>query len=312
MRVLVPGGAGFIGRHVVAALLDRGQTVVVGSRHPGRAALRLAGPARDCERRALHFEHLADPDDWDAALGGIDAVVNCVGILRQRAGETYDAVHHRAPAALAAACRARGMRLVHVSALGLCHAHRSRFLRSKLAGEQALARSGADYRIARPSLLDGAGGYGASWLRAAARLPLLALPRRASGRIAVLRVDELGEALAALAERDIASNAGEHEREFDLGGPEAFSLADYLRLRRVENGRRAAPLLPVPAWLARAASHACDLLHLTPFSFGHWELLQVDNLPVRNRLGELLGREPRGVVGKAPSRLLPTGALPAG
>jgi NADH dehydrogenase len=312
MRVLVAGGAGFIGRHAVLALLARGHAVVVGSRHPERAANRLPGAARDCERRALRFERLGEPEDWATALEGIDAVVNCVGILRQRAGETYEAVHARAPAALAAACRERGMRLVHVSALGLAHPHRSRFLRSKLAGERALACSGADYRIARPSLLDGPGGYGASWLRTAARLPVLALPARASGRIAVLRVDELGEALVALVEREIARDVDAGEREFDLGGPEAFALAGYLGARRVGAGQRMPAVLPVPAWLARLASHACDLLHLTPFSFGHWELLQVDNFPARNRLAELLGREPRGVIATLLPRVGTRCKLPAG
>ena len=312
MRVLVPGGAGFIGRHAVAALLARGHSVVVGSRRPGRVARRLPDAARHCDATALHFERLVDADHWLAPLAGVDAVVNCVGILRQRAGESYDAVHRRAPAALAAACRARGIRLVHVSALGLEHPHRSRFLRSKLDGERALAGSGADYRIARPSLLDGEGGYGARWLRAAARLPLLALPARASGRIAVLRVDELGEALAALTERALPVDATANEREFDLGGPSALTLAAYLAARRVATGRGAPRVLPLPAWLARVASHACDLLHATPFSFGHWELLQVDNLPSRNRLAELLGRQPQTVVTAVPPRARPVQTVPAG
>ena len=38
MRVLVLGGAGFIGRHVVAALMARGHEAIVGTRDPGRAA----------------------------------------------------------------------------------------------------------------------------------------------------------------------------------------------------------------------------------------------------------------------------------
>jgi hypothetical protein len=34
--------------------------------------------------------------------------VNCVGILRERGHETYERVHHLAPAALAAACALAG------------------------------------------------------------------------------------------------------------------------------------------------------------------------------------------------------------
>ncbi|MDJ0941453.1 MAG: hypothetical protein QNJ00_16950, partial [Woeseiaceae bacterium] len=58
-----------------------------------------------------------------------------------------------------------------------------------------------------------------------------------------------------------------------------------------------APILriPVPGFAARAFAHVCDVLHFTPFSFGHWELLRKDNVPRPNRLPELIGREPTPV-----------------
>src|SRR6266571_3304564 len=67
--------------------------------------------------------------------------------------ETYERVHHHAPAALAAACARGAIRLVHVSALGLHAGALSGFLTSKLAGERAIAACGSNYSIVRPSLL---------------------------------------------------------------------------------------------------------------------------------------------------------------
>ena len=280
MRVLVLGGRGFIGRHAVVALRDAGHAVRVGSRRhrPGLVACRM--------------ERIAAPADALPLLEDIDAVVNCVGILRERWHEGYGAVHARAPAAFALACRARGLPFVHVSALGLRHAHRSGFLTSKLAGEQAIVAAGGDFRIVRPSLLDGRGGFGALWLRALAHLPLHFHARAARGRIAALAVEELGEALAALVARPIAPTAAVSERIFELGGNAAWPLGDYLEALR---GRAPWARLRVPDALCRALSHGCDLLHFSPFSFGHWELLQHDNLPHPNRLPELLGRAPRAV-----------------
>ena len=278
------GGRGFVGRHAVAALETTGATVIIGTRY--------AGAAND---RELRLEQLLDPVDWADAIEDVDVVLNCVGILRQRGAATYDRIHHRSPEALAAACAALGKRLVHVSALGLHDGARSRFLTSKLAGERRVRASGADWIIVRPSLLDGEGGFGARWLRGVAKLPVFLAPADARGRIAALHVEDLGAALARLCTASPAALRLDAGREFELGGDEHFVFADYIRRLRERYSRRRAPGLPVPGLLARGFAHLCDLLHFTPFSFGHWELLRRDNLPQPNRLAELLGREPRRI-----------------
>ena len=159
MTTLVLGGAGFIGRHVAAALVKRGHSVVIGSRHPSRAPRRLPASLHGCERREVHLERLGSPEAWNPLLRGVDTVVNAVGILRERGAETYERVHHHAPAALAAACARGAIRLVHVSALGLHAGALSGFLTSKLAGAGSL---GADPIRAgsRPSSSDSRFGYG--------------------------------------------------------------------------------------------------------------------------------------------------------
>ena len=302
MSTLILGGAGFIGRHAAAALARRGHSVVIGSRRPARAPRRLPLSLHGCERREVHLERLRSPEAWAPVLRGVDTVVNAVGILRERGGETYERVHHLAPAALAAACARASIRLVHVSALGLHPGARSGFLTSKLAGERAVAASGCDYSIVRPSLLDGEGGYGALWFRRVARWPVHFLPADARGRIDALDVRELGEAIAALAEKRDAPGW----REVELGGGMPRSIGDYLDALRPA-GRRPAPLIRVPAWLARLASHVLDLVHFSPLSFGHIELMRRDNLPNPNRLPELLGRAPARI-GSAPKPSRPESA----
>jgi len=287
---LVLGGAGFIGRHIAAALAARGHAVIIGTRRPGRAARRLPGSLHRCERREVHLERLVSPAAWQPLLRGVDTVVNAVGILRERGSETYDRVHHLAPAALAAACAPAALRLIQVSALGLHPGARSGFLSSKLAGERAVTASEADYSIVRPSLLDGEGGYGALWFRRVARWPLHLLPADARGRIDALDVGELGEAIAVLCEKRDAREW----REVELGGGVPRSFGEYLAALRPAAWRPALRIA-VPAWLARLAIHVFDLVHFSPLSFGHIELMRRDNLPHPNRLPELLGREPARV-----------------
>jgi uncharacterized protein YbjT (DUF2867 family) len=293
--VLVLGGAGFVGRHVVDALIARGCNIIIGTRHPGR---RLR-PSLEVICREVHLDRLLDPAAWDDTLRDCAAVVNCVGILRERGHETYRRVHHQAPAALAQACATHGMRLIHVSALGLEGEVRSGFLRSKRDGEAALRASTADWHIVRPSLLDGDGGFGARWIRRVARWPIHPLPRGAIGRIAVLDARDLGEAIAQLVLSEPTPPHQQIIREHDLGGPQARTLAEHLAAMRALYSARPTLRWPIPDALARIAAHVCDLLHATPLSFGHWELLQRDNCPQHNRLPLLLGRMPRSV-GAAP------------
>ncbi len=148
LRIFVLGGTGFIGRHVVAALNILPVQVIIGSREPAR----YQSSYPDAEFRSVRFERLLTTDAWASLVSDVDVVVNCVGILRQRSHESYDDVHHRAPAALAHACADAKRRLIHTSALGLHHGAKSRFLSSKLLGERAVTASGCDYSIVRPAL----------------------------------------------------------------------------------------------------------------------------------------------------------------
>jgi uncharacterized protein YbjT (DUF2867 family) len=299
-RVLLLGARGFIGSYVRRQLLSESMEVVAVCR-----ALRPDLPAAaGLQWRALRLESMLQSADWLPHLEGIDVVINCVGILRQRVGERYEDMHHRMPAALAQACAQSsngrggkaGVKLIHTSALGLHADAKSRFLSSKLRGEQAICNSGADYCIVRPSLIDGLGGFGASWLRMLASWPIHLVPSGATGRIAAVQASDLALAYAALAAHASLADW----RQANLGGTRHFAYAEYLQLLRGAEAQHAKPAwqIPLPDWMSRIGSHLCDVFRFSPFSYGHWILLQRDNLALPNALPALLkliGREPRAV-----------------
>lgn len=294
--VLLLGASGFIGSYVLRALLARGLRVVGVRRvHAPRTPVPPDAITNgQLQWKQLSVQALTQPEDWSAHLQDIDVVINCVGILRQRIGQRYEDVHHLMPRALAQACASRGVRLIHTSALGLHENAQSRFLSSKLRGEQALKSSDADHCIVRPSLIDGLGGFGASWLRMIASWPVQIVPRGAVGQIAAVQAMDLGEAYAALACMPSLAN----HREANLGGTRLFGYGEYLQLLRgVEHSADVKPALqiPLPNWMTRIGAHLCDLFRFSPFSWGHWILLQRDNVPIPNALPALLGREPTPV-----------------
>jgi len=274
--VLVIGGYGFIGRSIVAQLESLGASVLIGSRC-------LKSPRQLGTRRVVLHE-LNCQQQCEKLLEGVDIVINAVGILRQRTGETYEQVHHLAVEYLVNACAKKRIRFLHVSALGLLNPTRSRFLSSKLKGELVIQNSGADWAICRSSLVDGEGGYGAKWFRRVANWPIHFSPANAVANLAPINVLDLGEAIAKIA-LQVGVATKQSQRIYELGGDQQMSVLEYQQI--LKKGR---PLftIKVPAWIARLASHLLDFLHLTPFSFGHYELLKFDNCPKKRYQTELL------------------------
>ena len=286
MKVLVLGGNGFIGRQVAASLRMQGAQVTVGSR---------MNPQNRADDIVIRMQNMQKASGWEPLLvcrngqAKYDRVVNCVGILRERGfgknRETYETIHTQAPGTLALACAKLGIRLIHISALGLSLDAKSRFIRSKYLGEQAILVNGAPANIVRVPLLDGEGGYGARWFRRVAAWPVQ-LVMKSGGLVAPMQVTDLGEAIANLCVQP------EVPQIVEFGGSETLSIPDYLHLLRKRSGRGKALQISVSPTFVRLASHLFDVIGWTPLSFGHFELMQGYNVPAYNFLPELLGREP--------------------
>ena len=283
MRVLVLGGNGFIGRNIAAKLQAQGAQVVIGSRKI----------AKNSNQLQVKMQNMQQADDWLQLLNGFDLVVNSVGILRERGlltrRETYANIHTFAVESLADACAQTGVKLIHISAIGLSAFAKSGFITSKYWGEQAILASGADAVIVRPSLLDGEGGYGAKWFRRMANWPLHFV-MQSQGLVAPLHVTDLGEAVA-----NLSLKPQKWPQIIELGGSGEMTIARYLQNLRAANCPNPAQQLAVPKFIVRFASHIFDMLAYTPLSFGHFELMQGYNVPALNMLPILLGRKPTGL-----------------
>lgn len=293
MKVLVLGGNGFIGSNIVAALKNKKIEVLIGSRNVTKRQ------AAQTNMRQVVLHKLQNTEDWLPILQGVDFVVNSVGILRERRKESYNQVHALAPEALADACAALNVKLIHISAIGLTDNAKSGFIRSKYWGEQAILNSGAMAIIVRASLLDGTvgnggAGYGAKWFRRVARWPVQCVMQsddENQGVVAPLQVTDLGEAIANLCQM----NFEKLPKVMELGGNKVVTIAQYLQSLRASYQQKVALQIAVPAILVRIVSHIFDVFAITPLSFGHFELMQGYNAPAMNMLPVLLGRRPSEV-----------------
>lgn len=285
MRILVCGGSGFIGRHVVNLLALSGHDPVARSRH---------------SMPVLDYAKATTPEAWLPHLAGIDAVVNAVGVLRDSASRPIDAMHTLAPVALFDACAAAGVRrVVQISALGV-EGSATRYASTKRAADEHLLALTAAGRlqgsVVRPSVVFGAGGASSEMFLAMARLPALLLPRPVQqARVQPVAVRDLAEAVARLATQ--AGPVGLTE----IGGPLPLPLAALIASLRAQMGRSPARVATLPGWLSRASARAGDWISVSPWCSETLALLASDNVTDPAGLEALLGRP-----GIAPSRLLAT------
>jgi len=284
MNILMTGATGFIGRRLLRELLAAGHDVV--------CAGRSAPPVEHRRCRWLRLDFAATPAEvWRAHLDGVDAVVNLVGIFRERGRASFAALHTRGPQALFDACLHAGvMRVVQVSALGADARAETAFLRSKFEADDHLLRLPLDGCVAQPSLVFGADGASSRQLLMLAGLPLLPLPAGGRQRVQPIHVDDAAEALRELVE----APPGQWRGRLPLVGPRPLSLRDYLLALRHGLGLPVgAWTLPVPGWavglLARLGEWRRDAL----LDRAAWAMLQQGSTADPAPLARLLRRMPR-------------------
>lgn len=269
MKVLVTGAYGFIGAHVIAALLRAGHEPVAAVR-ASRMGTALPGIACvDCD-----FARDTDPAVWLPRLAGIDAVVNCAGILRETGAATFEAVHETVPAALFDACRKIGVkRIVQVSALG--DPADGGFIASKHRGDAVLLSCGVDAVVLRPSVVCSVrGSYGGTTLlRGLAALPWVPLPGQGDQRLQPIDAQDLAQAvLAALTREETIGQC------LELGGPQALTLRDYLALWRRWLGLGDARFVAIPKPLARMGAWLGETFGRGSLGLTMWRMLERGNV----------------------------------
>jgi uncharacterized protein YbjT (DUF2867 family) len=153
VNVSITGATGFVGAHVVRALVGAGYRV--------RALVRDRAKARRVLPEGIEtvVGEALDTDAVDALLAGSHACINLIGIIRESGSQTFERTHVQVPRLLVARSKAIGVRrFVHMSALGVRDTGVSNYQRTKWEGEVAVRRSGLDWTIFRPGLIHGPEG----------------------------------------------------------------------------------------------------------------------------------------------------------
>jgi uncharacterized protein YbjT (DUF2867 family) len=255
--ITVFGGTGFIGRHLVALLLQSGATVRVTVRHPGRVNTSADSPKAEIIRADI-----LDDESIGKAITGADAVVNLVGILTETAAQTYRAIHVDGARRVALAAQRQGViRLIHLSALGASLTSPAISDQTKAEGEHAVREVLPQVTIVRPSLTYGEDDHFFTRFAAMIRSsPVLPLIGGGCTKFQPVFVDDMTAGLAELLRRP--DTAG---KTFEFGGPQVYSFKELLELLSTVLNRRRV-LLPIPFALAEMQAGLLELLPNPPLT----------------------------------------------
>jgi uncharacterized protein YbjT (DUF2867 family) len=240
--ILVTGGTGFVGRHVVHALRAAGKDVRVLVRN------RRNGARLEAWGATLVEGDLTDAGSLAQAVAGCDTVVHLVAV-RQGPEERFRRVMVHGTRDLLAASSAADVGLfVHMSALGTTEATKDLvpYYGAKWETEQLVKGSGIPFVIFRPSFIFGTdGGILPTFVKLARLAPVTPIIGSGRQRIQPIWVDDVGEYFARATELETAT-----PRIFELGGPDVVSWNEFWeRLKRARRSRR--PSIHVPVRLMR-------------------------------------------------------------
>lgn len=243
MRLLVTGGTGFVGTHVINALLRRGHDVAVLARRPESVRNRYNHPVEARPGDVL------DPASLERAMAGREAVIHLVGIIHERGDQTFDRMHRVAVENMVAALRAAGVRrLLHMSAMGSAEDSPSEYARTKAAGERVVRESELDWTIFRPSIIFGPGDGFVSLLAEIVRHNPGFIPVIGSGTTRFIPVSVYDVARVFADSLEKPETVG---RTYEIGGPRVFTLNEIYREIALAVGKRRKPLLHLPLWWGR-------------------------------------------------------------
>jgi uncharacterized protein YbjT (DUF2867 family) len=245
VTVLVTGGTGFIGPHVIHALRAKDTPVRALVRNPARAT-RLAAWGVE-----LAAGDVTDPASLRAACEGVDAVVHLVAIIQGRPADFERVMSQGTRNVVAAAQEAGVRRFVLASALGLDERTKDAvpYFEAKWEMERAVKESGLEHVIFRPSFVFGRdGGVLPTFVRLGRFAPVTPIVGPGTQRLQPIWVEDLAEYYALALTEPSAAN-----RTFELGGPDEVSWNEFwARLKRVLGVRRPSVHIPFGAMRMQA------------------------------------------------------------
>lgn len=232
-NILLAGATGYLGRHLLNVLIEKHNQVV--------AIVRKPNQLENTNENYLEIKQaeVTKPETVRDICKGIDTVISCIGITRQKNGLTYMDVDFKANMNLLEEAKKSGVKhFVYVSAINGDKHQGLKILEAKEKFVDALKASGLNYTIVRPN------GFFSDMKDF--------LQMAKSGRVYVFGSGNQkfnpihGDDLA----RAIVESLDDYNKEITIGGPDVLSLNDISKLA-LESLNKPVKITHFPDYLRR-------------------------------------------------------------
>jgi uncharacterized protein YbjT (DUF2867 family) len=265
------GGSGFIGRYMVRRLAKRGYIVRVAGRDPERGL--FLKPAGAVGQIVPLYATVQEEGTIQRALQDASVVANLVGVLAERRGASFQAIHVDGAERVARLASTAGVsHLMHLSAIGADPASPSKYAATKGRAEAAVLGAFPSATIFRPSLVFGAEDRFFNRFGELARmLPFMPVISGSTKMQPVYVCDVADAIMASMAHPEAAGKI------YELGGPRIWSFREILAyiLKTTRRDRR---LVDIPHGLAHLQASFMQHLPGAPLTPDQLLMLSRDNV----------------------------------
>ena len=296
--ILVTGARGFVGSHLVPALIDAGHDVraLVRTAEAGETVTRRLTPAQR-EHLTTTVGDVTRPETLPAALTGVDAVLHLVALPRDwDGGASLRLVNTEGTRfMLRAAADAGVRRFVHLGAMGVVDDPALHYASTKAKAIDLVQASALDWTVLSPSVMFGPRDGFFNILADLVRLSPGVTPITGSGSA---RFQPFAVADLARAAVQAFADDSTIRRELLLGGPRYWTYREIVEeVLRGMGKRRALVPMPVPVIRLVAASAEAARLRFFPVATDQLRQLRLDNIGPLDGVREALGWDPQPMEG---------------
>ena len=271
-NVLVWGGSGQIGRHLIRKLTKNQYRVTVVTRNTHQKGLLIKSQGNQGWINIVEL-NIFDEKKIRSLFQETDICINLIGILYENKGNSFKNIHTLFPSILAKLCKEYNLEhFIHLSALGVDKAMDSNYAKSKLEGEKEILKNFSLSTILRPSLVySSSDSFSTSMMTLLNRLPVFPLYYSGKTLFMPIHAKDLVDIIFNVVSKNTKSQI------IECVGPETMTFKEILeKLLKLIGKRRL--LLPVPLFVGKTIAKVFQLMPKPLLTEDQLRLLKYDNV----------------------------------